>query len=320
MTNPETKIPQNCYYEAVVKDLLITVYIQSNGVQCKAIRKYNNYIVEKDGAMVDETIRLEQIHVHMTGLKKQDGRCWHTKPVSGMIKREGVYTQKYKDTEVSFHLCPSRWGANAGNEFANAVMASLSYNNQEKLIWSRYVIKTLGGKHFSMTVVCDTGPIVPIDEDTFFDEMRKGKERGRVVSKEDEKRLMRRFRLVAKLEPRAHRVIRYEVTVHFPLSVTLEELEEICTASKITCTRSDRNVEFLMLTDYDIFVPKDLSKLDSNGELYPGEITMGTRKQPIHSVGIKPKYQREPEPDPGAAYECHEMFKEVRQLRRIITQ
>ena len=307
--NYKTKIPRNCYYEAVDEDLckLITVYSQSNGVKCKAIRKYNNYIVEEDGAMVDETIRLERTHVHMTGLKKQAGQCWHTKPVSGMIKREGVYTQKVKDTEVSFHLCPSRWGANAGNEYANAVMASPSYNNQEKLIWSRDVIKALGEKHFSMTVVCDTGPIVLLDEDTFFDEMRKE----RVMSKEDEKRLMRRFRLVANIEPRAHRVTRYEVTVHFPLSITLEELEEICTASKITCTRSDRNVTFLMLTDYDIFVPKDLSKLDSNGELCPGEITMATRKKPIHSVGIKPKYQREPEPDPGAVDECHEMFEEV---------
>ncbi len=53
-------------------------------------------------------------------------RCWATTPLHGMIKRS---KGNARDSEVSFHLVPSRAGANAGEKYANAVMASPHYNN-----------------------------------------------------------------------------------------------------------------------------------------------------------------------------------------------
>ncbi len=88
--------------------------------------------------------------------KHKGQRCWATDPLYGMMKRPDG---KATDTEVSFHLVPSRAGANAGEKYANAVVTSAHYNKLELKIWTDAVYGVIGKSDFKMTVEWTCGII-----------------------------------------------------------------------------------------------------------------------------------------------------------------
>ncbi len=101
------------------------MYEQKNGVIAKAIKTYDKdiHIDKKGKATLDDDARLQNIKVHMANLnlsKNRGKRCFDTKPFHGMIKRhvhktkgKGKVSDKInaEDSEVSFHLVPTRAGA-----------------------------------------------------------------------------------------------------------------------------------------------------------------------------------------------------------------
>jgi hypothetical protein len=74
-----------------------------------------------------------------------------------MIKRDGG---KARDSKVSFHICPSEAGANAGNAYANAVMASTYYNKMERSWWSPKVKSMIGTSDISMSAKIHTEHLI----------------------------------------------------------------------------------------------------------------------------------------------------------------
>ena len=135
--NEATKVLDGFYKQELKGDKVYTMYGQENGVKCKAWRMYNKKLtLDANGVVQEADARLTDFEVTMDGLNLADAagkRCWDTKPVVGMINRP---KGDPKDSEVSYHLCPSRGGANAGDQYANAVPASVHYNNLEKYIWT----------------------------------------------------------------------------------------------------------------------------------------------------------------------------------------
>ena len=293
--NRDTKVLKGFFKQKIVGDKIYTMYEQANGVKCKAWRRYNKNLTLDSKNVVQETdARLKDFEVTMEGLnlhKNAGKRCWHTKPVVGMIKRP---KGDRRDTEVSYHLCPSRGGANAGDQYANAIPASTHYNNLEKYIWSTPLQNVLGNNDFKMTVRGFCGPL---------DQVYRGNQDLDAATKA---LLDKRYALIQKLEPRAYRLedpTTFTVFIPSSVSVTQKDLDDIVDAthfkeSNIGCDTdlASRTVTFYMPQDYELFTPKDLDtrQLDANGELYPGELTKATLKQKQLTVGIPPYYRSTP--------------------------
>ncbi len=286
-----TKILDGFYKQEVKGDKIYTMYEQANGVKCKAWRKYNkNLTVDANGVVQEADARLTDFEVTMDNLNLATAagkRCWDTKSVVGMIKRPGGNP---KDTEVSYHLCPSRGGANAGDLYANAVPASIHYNNLEKYIWSKPMQKILGSNNFSMTVKGYCGKL--------GERLYEGK---RDIDAPTKDLLSKRYALIEKAEPRAYRLQNpSSFIVKIPPTVTLtaKDIAEIrdATFEKDTdigadANLADRTVTIIMPTDNELFIPTDLTLLKPNGELYPGELTTAKMKQPKLRVNRSSPYQ-----------------------------
>ncbi len=291
--NAGTKVLDGFYKQTVVGDKVYTMYEQDNGVKCKAWRKYNkNLTTDSKGVVQEADARLTEFQTTMTGLNLASAagkRCWDTKAVVGMIKR---FLGNPKDTEVSYHLCPSRGGANAGDQYSNAIPASPHYNNLEKYIWSAPLKAVLGNHDFTMEVRGYAGAI---------DQEYKGK---RDIDDATKALLSKRFALIEAIEPRAYRLQDPTTfTIHIPPSatVTQKDLDAIAEAThqKETDIGADtdlaaRTITFYMPQDYELFVPTDLTNLQPNGELYPGELTKAKKKQKKLTIGKPPYYRSKP--------------------------
>ena len=282
--NVKTKVIKDFYAEKAVGNEVYTMYEQENGIKCKAVRTYDKPLkVVKDVATTPD-VKLKMIKTHMDGLSLTDNagrRCWATKPVTGMIKR---YKGKAEDSEVSFHLCPSRGGANAGDEYANAVMTSTDYNEQEKAIWTPAVKDCIGNEKFSMTV---EGKCEDLVQDY------KG---GRPFDQKTKKRLKRRLEMVVAKEPKAYRMEETKFTIYLPSKTKQSHLDDIEKTSKVE-VKTDmktKTATFTLPADTELFVPKDVSKLDKNGELHPKEISSAKKKQPELKIGMQPRYKHTP--------------------------
>lgn len=293
--NPETKIIKGLYRQEKVGAELFTMYEQANGVVCKAVQTFNKPIILKDGIVAGDSTRLTHVMVHMDGLNLKENkgkRCWATEPITGMLKR---HEGKSKDSEVSFHLCPSRGGANAGNAYANAVMASTQYNTLEKAIWSDAVSKCIGDGKFSMKVEGKMGSVVPpVQEQSHFFKTL-GKARKEEIDPKTQQKLLKRFELIESQEKRAHRVKELKFTLQLP-TATREQLDAIKNSNQKPPVEIDHNKKtatFKMPMDCDLFVPKQL-KLDKNGEQSPGEITNALSKKENQRVGREPEYKYAP--------------------------
>ncbi len=265
--NPLTKIMRNFFSESVNRHQLFTAYRQYNGVTCWALRAYNEpiHVNQTTGLITNQNMRLLHMEVHMDGLNLQNQRCWDTKGVTGMLKRYGGRQKNDStDSNVTFHLCPSRGGANAGNAYANAVMTSSYYNVLEKSIWSTPLQKSLGESSFSMTVESQMGPIVPKNPKQFFEDMnraRKEHNRGELDTATQDK-LLKRFQLVEQREARAYRVEKLSVTVFLPPTVSPKDLQAIETEPprklKVTTDQERKSATFTFPVDYDILCTQRL--------------------------------------------------------------
>ena len=253
--NPKTKVYKNRYTEIVHGKELHTLYEQVNGVSATGVRKYGKdigadkkgYLISKDGKPVS---RIYSMATHMTGLNfvKNVGRCFTTAPVSGEIKRVGG---KAKDSTVSFHLCPSEAGANAGNAFANAVMTSTDLNKKERGIWTPKIRKWIGGNDFEINVTVKTEPIMPEGSfSKFFSDMNiaRLKDGKKPIPTFNEAALKKRFEAMVKIDPRGYRVtqITYEI---------------IC---------GGKQIKKSLGKDWDLYVPKSFEKPVKSHQL-PGE-------------------------------------------------
>ena len=311
--NETTKVYEKLYKEQWNGNDLHTMYVQVNEVACRAVRSYE--LIQPNSSIM----RLACIEVHMDGLSIADNkgmRCWHTNPIAGMIKH---HKGNREDTEVSFHLCPSHSGANAGEKFGNAVMASSHYNKLERAIWSDDVIKCIGDGNYSMTVKGKMGPIVPENKEKFFEEMDKAREfqEREKLSEGTKNNLSKRFELIQKNEPRAHHVEKLTFTLTIPkknkrgsgcdVNSLVENIKK--QAGLLVEAKNDREniiLEFAMRTDYDLFVPNDCTRL-KNGELHTDEIKKATSKVPQEVQDDEPPMYRK---DPGEPPEkCKEKFK-----------
>ena len=276
------------------------MYEQENGIKCKAVRKYNKNLTVVNKVVQEADARLETFEVTMDGLNLHDAagkRCWDTKAVVGMFKRPTNHPNfTTDDTEVSYHLCPSRGGANAGDQYANAIPASNHYNNLEKYIWSKPMQDTIGKHNFSMTV---RGFCGPLDQDY----------RGtRDIDDPTKQLLKKRYALLQTLEPRAYRLedpTTFTVFLPAAAAVTQKDLDDIATATHskesmigVDTDLATRTVTFYMPQDYELYTPKDLTNLQPNGELYPGELTNAKVKQKKLTVD-KPPYYRGGAPKGG---------------------
>ena len=289
--NSMTKVLDNFYAQAVKGDKIYTMYEQANGVKCKAWRQYNKNITVDGRGVVQETdARLSEFEVTMDKLNlvvAAGKRCWDTKPVVGMIKRP---MGDARDSEVSYHLCPSRGGANAGDRYANAIPASIHYNNLEKYIWSAPMKAVLANHDFTMSVRGYCGPL---------DQTYQGK---RNIDAATQAILDKRFALVEAVDPRAYRLQDPTTfTVHIPpaATVTQQDLDDITegTHQKESDIGADtdlanRTVTFYMPQDYELFIPTDLTTFQPNGELYIGELTKAKQKMKKLTVNKAPYYRR----------------------------
>ena len=112
--DPKTKVLKGFYAEEAVGNEIYTMYHQDNGVVAKAIKTYDKPLAVVDGVATNSDARLQSVKVQMDNISLDNSigkRSWDTKPVCGMLKR---FKGKAQDSEVSFHLVPSRAGANAG--------------------------------------------------------------------------------------------------------------------------------------------------------------------------------------------------------------
>ena len=313
-TNPLTKIGRSLFQEAFKGNVLSTRYVQYNGVACTANRFY---------IPIGDSKRLERINTHMSGLSIHDNknkRSWDTKPVMGMIKR---HEGKQQDSEVSSHLVPSRAGANAGEKYANSVMTSPYHNHLEAKFWSPSVLNCIGTGKFSMAVEVKTGPLVPKDRDQFFKDMDKAREsqNREKLDEASKDKVIKRLTLIQDIEPNAYRVEEHSAKLTIPLKNEQETpcmqslLDDIEHANgknslQVTTAKDEKNITltYCLPTDYDIFVPRDCTKLNEKGELHDGEITEAKRKVPNMNVGVPPKYKTD-QGEPSE--ELKDMFKKL---------
>ncbi len=64
--NDGTKILKKMYKQAIVGDKVYTMYVQANGIECKAWRKYDRNLTKDSKSVVQEAdARLEEFYVWM---------------------------------------------------------------------------------------------------------------------------------------------------------------------------------------------------------------------------------------------------------------
>ena len=283
--NELSKVSSDMYTEFAKRKEVHTVYDQENGIQCTAVRRFEkevrrdseNNLRSADGTPLS---RMTSLHNHMEGLNfnKNKGRCWVTKPVTGMIKRDGG---KARDSEVSFHLSPSEAGANAGNEYANAVMASPYYNRLEREVWSPKVRKMIGKADFSMTTKVETEPLIPkgVQFKNFFRNINteRRKQKRDPIHATNEAALKHRLEEMQRIDPRAYRV---------------KEL-------KIEIKVGSKSETITMNRDVDLFVPSDFTKKNQQYQI-PGEILSKSQPKISDQKVNKPPEYRKPPPKPTA--------------------
>ena len=275
--NKKTKV--TLYKQEAEKDEVFTMYEQANNVQAKAVQKYNKALkVDDNGYVTTSDARLESFKIRMDGcsLKNNAGmRCWDTKPVTGMIKR---HNGKAKDSEVSYHLVPSRAGANSGDQYANGVMASPNYNDREKEIWTPAVKAAIGDEEFGMTVNGSCGRVA---------QDYKGDRR---LGANTQQKLKERFEKIEAVEPRAYRVEECDYTLHLPPGTTKKALDDIKNTSTLKVTTDDtaKTATFSMGADTELFVPKDTSKLKDTGEMNKNELSLAKKKRKKQKIGAPP--------------------------------
>ena len=153
--------------------------------------------------------------------------------------------------------------------------------------------KILGNNDFSMTM---KGYCGSLDERAY-----DGK---RDIDAPTKALLSKRFALIEKVEPRAYRLLSSsKFTVKLPPRVTLtaKDIDDLSEATyqKDTDIGTDadlanRTVTIVMPTDNELFIPTDLTLLQPNGELYPGELTTAKLKQKKLTINKSPYYRVKP--------------------------
>jgi len=295
--NADTKILSGFYNQSIVDDKIYTMYRQANGVVCKAVQKFNkNLTVDAKGVVQETDFRLESFEIRMEGLnlaKAKGKRCWDTKPVVGMIKR---YRGKGADSEVSFHLAPSRAGANAGDQYANAIPASPDYNKLEMAIWTQALQTSLGGNDFTMVVKGNCGPL------------NKTYQGAQPTTQKQDAALAARYQKITAIEPRTYQMLDLNYEIEMPAGITTSDLNNIRTSntnSRLTVTSTDNTgsgkpskISIGMGADNELFTPRDLSTrhIQSDGQLHNNELNVGnaTKKKPNLTVGVIPRYKQMP--------------------------
>ncbi len=118
--------------------------------------------------------------------------------------------------------------------------------------------------------------------------------------------LEKRYALIEAIEPRAYRLAdptTFTIEIPAAAKATQQDLNDIIDAthekeSNIGADIETKNgvstVTFFMPQDYELFVPKDLTNLQPNGELYPGELTNAKKKQKNLTVDKPPYYRSKP--------------------------
>lgn len=120
----------------------------------------------------------------------------------------------------------------------------------------------------------------------------------RKLDKSTQNKLKRRLSMVKKVDERAYRTV---VTIHLPAKsrkVDLDAIQKAGKASTSVVVETDfksKTAKFTMGADTEIFVPKDVSKMDANGELHPKELSAAKNKQPKQQkFGVPPRYKKNP--------------------------
>ena len=287
--NKRTRVYSDMYKEMMNKDELVTMYRQGNGIKCTATRRYakrlksddNGNLVSEDGSRLT---RMTSMEVHMDGLsfQKNEGRCWTTLPVTGMVKRSGG---KAVDSAVSFHLCPSEAGANAGNQYANAVMASPYFNKSERHLWTRAIKTMIGEGDFSMSVTVKTESLIPERARNNFSDFFQGlnkerKAQGRQpIHKTNEAALKKRFQAMQELDNRACRTKKYEAVI---------------------TNDKNQSVTIRMNRDVDLYVPSSFTQEKQSYQIPGEDLTKSHAKIGEQKFDQPPKY-RQPLPSASAA-------------------
>jgi hypothetical protein len=283
--NEKTKVHPDLYEERIKGNRLHTVYVQDNGVSIHATRVYRQQLKDENGFLVDtkgsSNLTMMEMTTRAEGLNftRNVGRCFHTLPLSGMIKR---YNASKNDSEVSYHAVPSEAGVNAGDRYGTAMMTSPHYNKLERDIWKKDVDSVngenvtirewIGDNDFSMTVKANMNPLVPTNFDSFFSELNRARlSTGREEVHETNKELLReRLIEIQKIDPRAYRV---------------ENLSNCITVGGVTHTVS-------METDYDLHVPERFTL--PNQQLRPREIKKAMKKVQHQAFNQAPRYRKLP--------------------------
>ena len=118
------------------------------------------------------------------------------------------------------------------------------------------------------------------------------------------KLLAKRYALIQTLEPRAYRIQDPTTfTIFLPPSTTLTKtvVDDITEATDskrsfigVDVDLSAKSVTFYMPQDYELHTPQDLTNLQPNGELYPGELTNARRKVRNITIDRPPYYRSRP--------------------------
>ena len=223
--NPTTRVLKDCFKEKKRGKVLSVAYLQKNGVLCKARRGYSKRITaeKREQRVVHDDSRLESLDVYMEGLNfpKNIGRCQTTKPLTATVKFviNGKDVSKFFPM-ISYHVNPSEAGANASNETANAMITSRHYNIMERNIWKTTANGVamrdwIGKEDFGSIANIETGPLLPEDFDTWFDELNENRRiQSRKPISEDKKEDLRAFLgHMQSLEPRLYRVEGYTYAI-----------------------------------------------------------------------------------------------------------
>ena len=223
--NATTRVLKGCFKEKKWGKELSVTYLQKNSVLCKARRVYSKKITaeKREQRVVYDDSRLESLDVYMKGLNfpRNIGRCQTTKPLTATVKFviNGEDVSKFFPM-ISYHVNPSEAGANASNETANAMITSRHYNIMERYIWKttangEAMRDWIGKEDFESIANVKTGPLLPEDFDTWFDELNENRRiQSRKPISEAKKDDLRAFlEHMQSLEPRLYRVEGYTYAI-----------------------------------------------------------------------------------------------------------
>ena len=102
--------------------------------------------------------------------------------------------------------------------------------------------------------------------------------------------------MVEVIEPKAYRMEETKFKIHLPSKTKKSDLDDIKNTSKVKVETdmTTKTATFTLPADTELFVPKDVGKLDKNGELHPKEISSAKKKQPELKIGMQPRYKHTP--------------------------